>query len=115
MMSAISSNMDLILKVLNIIALLYAFYKFTKKPGEDISARLAKIEHRLDEYERSLNTNWDMTRNHQTMIDDIQLCILYLLDFEVTFCAHFPTEGGEKVDTSDLDEARNIIRTRLKK
>lgn len=115
MITAISSNMDFILKVLNIIALLYAFYKFTKKPGEDISARLAKIDHRLDEIERSLNTNWDMTRQHQTMLDDIQLCILYLLDFEVTFCAHYPTEGNEKVDTSDLDEARSIIRTRLKK
>ena len=115
MIANLTPYTDIILKILNIIVLLYAFYKFTKKPGEDISARLAKIDHRLDEIERSLNTNWDMTRTHQTMIDDIQLCILYLLDFEVTFCAHFPKEGEEKVDTSDLDEARSIIRKRLKK
>lgn len=115
MIASISPYADLILKTLNIVVLLYAFYKFTRKPGEDISARLAKVEHRLDEYERSLNTNWDMTRSHQTMIDDIQLCILYLLDFEVSFCAHFPKQGDETIDTSDLDEARNIIRTRLKK
>ena len=49
------------------------------------------------------------------MLDDIQLCILYLLDFEVAYCAHFSKDGEEKIDTTDLDEARNIIRKRLKK
>ncbi len=115
MISTVSPYADIILKILNIIVLLYAFYKFTKKPGENISSRLDKMDRRLDDFERSLNTNWDMTRTHQTVIDDIQLSILYLLDFEVTFCAHFPKEGEEKVDTSDLDEARSIIRKRLKK
>lgn len=115
MIASISPYADLILKTLNIVVLLYAFYKFTRKPGEDISARLNNIERRLDDYERSLNTNWDMTRANQTMINDIQLCILYLLDFEVSFCAHFQEQGNVKIDTSDLDEARNIIRKRLKK
>lgn len=115
MITGVAPYADLILKTFNIIVLLYAFYKFTKKPGDDIITRLSKLEARVDENERSLNTNWETTRNHQAMIDDIQLCILYLLDFEVAYCAHFSGDGDEKIDTTDLDEARNIIRKRLKK
>lgn len=114
MISTIAPYSDFLLKILNIIVLFYAFYKFTKKPGEDLVARLAKIEARLDEQERSLNTNWEETRRQKSVMDDIQLCILYLLDFEVAYCAHAPKTDGEEIDTTDLDEARKIIRQRLK-
>ena len=115
MIENVTPYADLILKTFNIIVLIYAFYKFTKKPENDILTRLSKLEARVDENERSLNNNWDITRSHQGMLDDIQLCILYLLDFEVAYCAHFSKDGEEKIDTTDLDEARNIIRKRLKK
>lgn len=115
MIATISPYADFILKTINILVLLYAFYNFTKKPSIAISEKLAKLEAKVDELERSLNTNWDMTRGHQTTIDDIQLSILYLLDFEVAYCAHFSKSGDDEIDTTDLDEARNIIRKRLKK
>lgn len=114
MIENVTPYADLILKTFNIIVLVYAFYKFTKKPENDILTRLSKLEARVDENERSLNNNWEITRGHQDTLDDIQLCILYLLDFEVAYCAHF-SKGEEKIDTTDLDEARNIIRKRLKK
>ncbi len=97
------------------IGMIYALYKFTRKPGEDINERLVKIETRLDDTERSLNTNWEQTRKQQSMLEDIQMCILYLLDYEVAYCAYASKkEGSEEIDTTDLDEARKIIRQRLK-
>lgn len=117
-MSALKDTLTILQLIVTLgtfIGMIYALYKFTRKPTEDINERLVKIETRLDDTERSLNTNWETTRSHQTMIDDIQLCILYLLDFEVAYCAHFSGDGDEKIDTTDLDEARNIIRKRLKK
>lgn len=115
MISTIAPYSDFLLKILNIIVLFYAFYKFTKKPSEEITSRLIKLEARLDELERSLNTNWEETRRQKSVMDDIQLCILYLLDFEVAYCAHSSKkEGEEEIDTTDLDEARKIIRQRLK-
>lgn len=112
MIAAVSPYADFLLKIINIIALFYAFYKFTKKPGEDLTEKLAKLESRVEKLEQSLNNNWEQTRKSQTVLDDIQLCILYLLDFEVAYCAN--KAGEEKIDTSNLDEARKIIRQRLK-
>ncbi len=97
------------------IGMIYALYRFTRKPSEDINERLVRIETRLDDCERSLNSNWEQTRKSQSMIEDIQLCILYLLDFEVAYCTHATMkEGAEEIDTTGLDEARKIIRQRLK-
>lgn len=100
--------------ICTLIGLAYAFYKFTKKPEEGITTRLIKIEAKVDDIERSLNTNWDETRKTKTVLDDIQLCILYLLDFEVVYCTHASSVNGEEIDTTNLDEARKIIRQRLK-
>lgn len=107
--------LQLIVTTGTFIGMIYALYKFTRKPTEDINERLVKIETRLDDTERSLNNNWEQTRKSQSMIEDIQLCILYLLDFEVAYCTHATMkEGSEEIDTTDLDEARKIIRQRLK-
>lgn len=100
--------------ICTLIGLAYAFYRFTKKPEEGITTRLIKLETKVDDMERSLNTNWDETRKTKTVVDDIQLCILYLLDFEVVYCAHASTVNGDDIDTTNLDEARKIIRQRLK-
>lgn len=107
--------LQLIVTSCTFLGMIYAFYKFAKKPSENISERFVKIETRLDDCERSLNTNWEQTRKSQSMIEDIQLCILYLLDFEVSYCTHATMkDGAEEIDTTDLDEARKIIRQRLK-
>ena len=94
--------------------IIYAFLRFTKKPEENITTRLIKLETRVDDMERSLNTNWDETRKTKSVVDDIQLCILYLLDFEVVYCTHASSVNGDEIDTTNLDEARRIIRQRLK-
>lgn len=115
MITNVSPYLDLLLKIINIIVLFYAFYKFTKRPGEDTAARFGKLEARIDDLERSINTNWEQTRKQQTTIDDIQLSILYLLDFEIAYCAHFSKkDGAEEIDTTNLDKARDTIRQRLK-
>ena len=100
--------------ICTLAGLIYAFWRFTKKPEENITTRLIKLETKVGDIERSLNTNWDETRKTKTVLDDIQLCILYLLDFEVVYCTHASSVNGEEIDTTNLDEARKIIRQRLK-
>ena len=97
-----------------LIGIGYAFYRFTRKPGEDMTERIVKLETKVADLEKSLDNNWEQTRKHNTMLDDIQLCILYLLDFEVVYCTHATSANGEEIDTTNLDEARKIIRQRLK-
>lgn len=103
--------MDMFIKVCNIIALLYAFYKFTKKPGDDILTRLSKIEVKLDEMERSLNRSWEEHRAQKETNEVMQNCVLALIDFELSYCIH--TNYAE--DTSDLEEAKTLLRTHLSK
>ena len=100
--------------ICTLIGLGYAFYKFTRKPAESITERFVKLETRVDKLEKSVDDNWEQTRKHGSMLEDIQLCILYLLDFEVVYCAHSSITNGEEIDTTNLDEARKIIRQRLK-
>lgn len=109
MMTQISPYIDMLLKLLNVIALLYAFYKFTRKPGEDIVTRLAKIESKLDEMERSLNNSWNEHRAQKDTNEVMQNCVLALIDFELSYCIH--TNYAE--DTSDLEQAKNTLRNHL--
>ena len=92
----------------------YTLYRFTRKPAEDLAEKYAKLEIRVSNLEKAMDANWEQTRKHDTMLNDIQLCILYLLDFEVVYCTHASTVNGEEIDTTNLDEARKIIRQRLK-
>ena len=97
-----------------LIGIGYGFWRFTRKPAEGMTERIIKLETRVSELEKSVDANWEQTRKHNTMLDDIQLCILYLLDFEVVYCTHASSANGEEIDTTNLDEARKIIRQRLK-
>lgn len=106
--------MQFFLDIAAIVAVLYGAKKFLGAPQNDLEKRVTALEVKQADLERSLNTNWDQTRKQQSVMDDIQLCILYLLDFEVTYCAHSSKTDGEEIDTTDLDEARKIIRQRLK-
>lgn len=100
--------------ICTLAGLIYAFWRFTRKPSEAMIEKFTKLEVRISDLEKSVNSNWEQTRKHQSMLDDIQLCILYLLDFEVAYCASTSKHGDEAIDTTDLDEARKIIRQRLK-
>lgn len=108
-MTQISPYLDMLLKLFNIIALIYAFYKFTRKPGEDIVTRLAKIETKLEEVERSLNSSWAEHRAQKDTNEVMQNCVLALIDFELSYCIH--TNYAE--DTSDLEEAKTTLRNHL--
>jgi F0F1-type ATP synthase membrane subunit b/b' len=110
-MTQISPYIDMLLKLLNVIALLYAFYKFTRKPGDDILTRLSKIEVKLDEIERSLNRSWEEHRAQKETNEVMQNCVLAIIDFELSYCIR--TNYAE--DTSDLEEAKTVLRTHLSK
>lgn len=111
----INPYLQLFLNIGAIAVMLYTLKKFLGTPQNNLEQRITVLETKIADMERSLNTNWEETRRQKAVMDDIQLCILYLLDFEVTYCAHAPkVDGQDEIDTTDLDEARKIIRQRLK-
>lgn len=110
--------LDALLKIMNVIVLLYAFYKFTKKPGENIKVEIeqlkqkqAELELKLIEVERSLllgNNNFQALRE---VVEGITSGVLAIVDFELTYCARTSYDG----DMTDLKAAQTTIRSLKKK
>ncbi len=104
-----------------LIGLLYAFYRFTRKPNDDMEAEIeaikkkqAELELKLVEVERSLmlgNCNFQALKE---VVEGITSGVLAIVDFEITYCARtgYDKEGG---DLSDLKAAQNTIRNLKKK
>ena len=104
-----------------LIGLLYAFYKFTRKPSDDMAAELdaikkkqGKLELKLIEVERSLmlgNSNFQALKE---VVEGITSGVLAIVDFEIAYCARtgYGKDGG---DLSDLKAAQNTIRNLKKK
>lgn len=104
-----------------LIGLSYAFYRFTRKPNDDMEAEIeaikkkqAELELKLVEVERSLmlgNCNFQALKE---VVEGITSGVLAIVDFEITYCARtgYDKEGG---DLSDLKAAQNTIRNLKKK
>lgn len=117
---AIQPYIQTAVSLCTLIGLLYAFYKFRKKPTDDMAAELeaikkkqGELELKLVEVERSLmlgNSNFQTLRE---VVEGITSGVLAIVDFEITYCARtgFDKEG----DLSDLKAAQNTIRNLKKK
>ena len=55
MITIITQHMDAFLKMANIIAILYAAYKFTKRPQETLSERIDALEEKVEKLETEVD------------------------------------------------------------
>ena len=103
-----------------LIGLLYAFYKFTKKPEDDMAAEIesikkkqAELELKIIEIERALMLGNSNFHSLKEVVEGITSGVLAIVDFEITYCARtgFDKEG----DLSDLKAAQTTIRNLKKK
>ena len=106
--------------ICTLIGIIYAFYKFTRKPSDDMAAELetikkkqGELELKLIEVERSLmlgNSNFQALKE---VVEGITSGVLAIVDFEITYCAR--TGYDKEGDLSDLKAAQNTIRNLKKK
>lgn len=111
----ISNGLKVILQVAQVVALVYAGYKFTRKPHETLEGRVEALEKKVEdqdfeirEVKDSLKAGNDHFRDQGKTNEVIQTCMLALVDFELSFCIH---SGYD--DTKDLERAKDILREHL--
>ena len=107
----IQPYLQMILNIGSIVVMLYALKKFLGTPHDDLLSRVVTLERKFEEIEKSLNFNWDEHRAQKETNEAIQNSVLAIVDFELTFCSH----AGYDIDTTDLEEAKRILRKHLAK
>lgn len=106
--TAILPVLQCILAFCNICVLGFAFFKFLNRPHNTLEGRVTALELKIAEVEVSLKQGNDRFRNEATTIEVIQMCLLALIDFELSYCAHNSYEH-----TEDLLKAKNILQEHL--
>lgn len=121
MINTITQHMDAFLKLANIIAILFAAYKFTRKPQETLSERLDALEEKVDkldtqievrqkDFEQQLRQGNDKFRSISNILEVLLTCTLALINFEVHYC-----ESEHKDISEDLEDARKVLNKCLAK
>lgn len=103
--------MSFFLDLAAIFAVLYGVRKYLKTPHNDLEKRVTTLEVKQAEMERSLKEGNDNFRKQKEFNEDIMTCILALVDYEISYCSNTEYNG----DTSDLQEAKKILRQRKAK
>lgn len=111
MIGSLNDFMDVIIKLANIIVLMYAAYKFTKRPQESIEEKIAELENRIalleartSEIEKKLIQGNDRFQHLGEALEVFARCSLALIDFEIHYC-----ETEHKQISQDLSEARKEL------
>ncbi len=111
----LSNCLKVILQIAQVVALLYAGYKFTRKPHESLESRVSALEKKTEdqdvqirECKESLQEGNDRFREQSRSNEVMQTCMLALIDFELSYCIH---SGYD--DTEDLMRAKDVLREHL--
>ena len=86
--------------ICTLIGLIYAFYKFAKRPQDTIEERVSGLEQRVGKLETTSKKNTDD-------IDRVTTAIVALVDFEIAYCisTHYDADG-----INDLMHAKKVLR-----
>ena len=107
-MNAFSDILKIILQVANIVVLGYALYKFLNRPRNTLEEKVIALEVKLREVEESLKQGNDRFRDQDDTNEVMQICMLALIDFELSYCLHTNYEH-----TDDLIKAKDVLRKHL--
>lgn len=106
--TSILPYLQIILTSCNIIVFGTIFVRFINKPHDTIEKRVTALEVKQKEIEDSLKQGNDRFRTEASTIEVMQICMLALIDFELTFCAH-----NNYTHTEDLLKAKNLLQEHL--
>lgn len=101
---------QLLLALGNLIIMLYALTRFLSKPRADMSDRLAKLEVRIEELDKSLKQGNDRFREQHTTNEVIINSLLALIEFEMSYCI-----SENKPISKGLEKAKDDLHSFLSK
>lgn len=121
MVQTITQYSDLLLKLANVLMLGFMFWKFTRKPHENLENRITTLEKKMDEletkseirykdFEQQLRKGNDKFRSIEKILEVLLTCSLALINFEVHYC-----ETEHKEISEDLEDARKVLNKCLSK
>lgn len=110
-MDQLSELLKVILQVAQVIALIYAGYKFTRKPHDTLETRHEALEKRVDEHEvkikeveKSLKQGNDKFRKQEDTNVTFKSVMLSFINFELAYCSNTGYE-----DNQDLLDAKREL------
>ena len=92
----------------NICIIGYGFYRFLNKPHTTLESKVNEHDVKIKEIEDSLKQGNDRFREQDNTNEVMQICMLALIDFELSYCSHTNYEH-----TEDLIKAKDILRKHL--
>ena len=103
MIQTIQSILNLILTVANLCVLIYALYKFTKKPHDTLDQRITSLEVEVKGIKESLNHGQDKFRAHDESIKVLLHSSLALIEWEIQYCLIEHKEMSESLKKAKED------------
>lgn len=86
MINSISDVLKVFLQIAQVVALLYAGYKFTRKPHDTLESRVAALEEKNKDMELSLLKKDERIRELDESNGVIMRSVLALIEFEIQYC-----------------------------
>ena len=86
MINSVSDILKVILQIAQVIALVYAGYKFTRKPHDTLESRVNALEEKNKDMELSLLKKDERIRELDEANGVIMRSVLALIEFEIQSC-----------------------------
>lgn len=102
---ALLPYIQLALNTCSLIAILFAFYKFTRKPQDTLEQRVTALEVKQREHDEALHHGNDRFRELKEASTLIITSLIALIEFEMDYCMH---HGDENI-SDGLMEAKNEL------
>ena len=106
MINSISGVLKVFLQIAQVVALLYAGYKFTRKPHDTLESRVAALEEKNKDMELSLLKKDERIRELDESNGVIMRSVLALIEFEIQYCLteNKPMSKGLEKAKESLDD-----------
>ena len=115
MLSQFSDILKVLLQVAQVVALVYACYRFTQKPHDTLETRVRELEKRVDsdevkmsDIQKSLDSAHEKHRQQHDTNEMFITVVLSFIDFEIAFCTQ-----TEYTNTDDLLKAKQTLQKYL--
>ena len=117
MLNTFSDILKVLLQVAQVVALIYAGYKFTRKPHDTLEEKhktlekkLVEQDFRINKIEESLLHGNDKFRSLDNCVEVLIKSVFALLEFEVHYC-----ETEQKPVSKNLEKAKDDLHDYLAK
>lgn len=102
--------MQFLLTLGNVCIMMYAFRVFLRKPQTSLEERVAVLEAKVTDQEKSLSKGNERFQNHDRAIEVIIHSIMALIEFEVQYCI-----SERKPMSEELKDAKEDLHSFLAK